>query len=192
RGAAVLSGRLALRPPGGWGVPGAVGVRTSGARSLPLAFCAGSRTFVCDNLAFSAEIVVARKHTRHGAARFHEAVAQAIRALHQYRDAEVARIRRLQHTELSADAADALLLRAYERQVLPAPLLPRVIREWRQPSFAEFQPRTLWALFNAFTTVLGGLQRTNPQRFAALTIRLHHLLGGAKGAVNELPTTPSA
>jgi hypothetical protein len=180
-------GTIDLQAPIVSGVTLAVGVRNSLDKSLPLAFCAGARVFVCDNLAFSSEIVIARKHTRHGQARFHEAISQAVQNLHQYREAETARIRRWQYTELSADAADALLLRAYERDIITAPLLPRLIRAWRQPSFEEFQPRTLWSLFNAFTTVLAERQRSNPQQFAVLTLRLHGLLSEDRPGEGPIP-----
>jgi hypothetical protein len=43
-------GTLDLRTPLAAGVSLAVGVRNSTDKSLPIAFCAGSRTFVCDNL----------------------------------------------------------------------------------------------------------------------------------------------
>ncbi len=181
-------GTLDLRTPLATGVNLAVGIRNSCDKSLPVAFCAGSRVFLCDNLAFSSEIVVARKHTRFGQARFQEAMCRAVGSLHQYREAEAARITRMQHKSLTADAADALLLRAYEQQIVTSPLLPRVIHEWRQPSFEDFQPRTLWSLFNSFTTVLAERQKTNPQQFAALTIRLHDFLGQAVAADETAPT----
>jgi len=165
-----------LRTPIASGVSLAVGIRNSTDKSLPIGFCAGHRTFVCDNLAFSSEIIVARKHTRFGQVRFNEAICRAVQSLDAYREAEGYRIRRFQNTDLSADAGDALLLRAYERQIVSAPVFPRIISEWRKPTFEEFEPRTLWSLLNSFTTVLGERQKTNPQHFAALTIRLHDFL----------------
>jgi hypothetical protein len=132
---------------------------------------------VCDNLAFSSEIVVARKHTRYGETRFHEAICQAVKSLGQYREVEAGRIRRFQNTDLTDDQSDSLMLRAFEKGVVSSLLLPRVIKEWRHPTFEEFEPRTVWSLFNAFTTVLGERQRTNPQQFASLTIRLQEMLG---------------
>jgi hypothetical protein len=155
------------------GVSLAVGIRNSIDKSLPIGFCAGHRTFVCDNLAFSSQIVVARKHTRFGEVRFQEAMSKAVQSLDAYREAEGARIRRFQNIELSPELADALLLRAYERDIISTPLLPRIIKEWREPSFEEFKPRTLWSLMNSFTTVLADRQKSNPQQFAAMTIRLH-------------------
>src|SRR5687768_1275796 len=44
----------------------AVGVRNSVDKTFPLGFCAGCRVFVCDNLAFRSELLVARKHTLNG------------------------------------------------------------------------------------------------------------------------------
>ncbi len=44
----------------------AIGIRNSNDKSFPIGFCCGTRTFVCDNLAFSAEIVISKKHTRFG------------------------------------------------------------------------------------------------------------------------------
>ena len=52
------------------GVTLSVGVRNSTDKSFPLGFTAGSRVFVCDNLAFRSDILVTRKHTRFGRQRF--------------------------------------------------------------------------------------------------------------------------
>ena len=74
------------------GVSLAVGIRNSTDKSLPLGFCAGSRVFVCDNLAFRSELLVHRKHTRFGEERFQEEICEAVTALDQFRVAEAARI----------------------------------------------------------------------------------------------------
>src|SRR5262249_42239567 len=42
-----------------------VGVRNSHDQTFPGGLVIGSRVFLCDNLAFSGEIRIARKHTRH-------------------------------------------------------------------------------------------------------------------------------
>ena len=54
----------------------------------------------------------------------------------------------------SPDRADSLILRSYEKGIISALQLPLVLKEWREPSFEDFQPRTTWSLFNAFTSVL--------------------------------------
>ena len=54
--------------------------------------------------------------------------------------------------------------------------LPKVLHEWRNPAFEEFQERTVWSLFNAFTAALGSLQQSNPAELARRTMRLSSLL----------------
>jgi hypothetical protein len=176
RNDARLFATMDLASPLAAGVQLAVGIRNSTDKSLPLGFVAGARVFVCDNMAFRSELLVTRKHTRNGATRFQEAICQATQSLVQFREVESQRIRRYQHLELTDVKADSVLLRAYEQDVVSHRLLPQVIKEWRTPSFEEFGVRTAWSLLNAFTSVLGGRLKTNPQQFAALTIRLQDLL----------------
>ena len=174
------------------GVTLAVGIRNSIDKSLPIGFAAGNRVTVCDNLAFRGEITVARKHTRHGEVRYSEALSRAVRCLPQFQAAETARVTRFQKTDITSDEAESLILRSYERAIVSHRLLPRVIAEYRKPSYEAFRAPTLWSLLNAFTTVLGDRQKTNPQHFASLTIRLSDLLSEAAGVRREETFTLSA
>ena len=159
------------------GVTLAVGIRTSLDKSFPMGFVAGQRTFICDNLAFRSELLVKRKHTLHGTQRFASDIAQAVARLADFRRVEAGRIQVMQHRELSPELANSLILTAYEKGIVSAPYLPRVIKEWRHPSFAEFRARTLFNLFQAFTTALADKARKMPSEFAVQTMRLnHHLL----------------
>jgi hypothetical protein len=173
------------------GVTLSVGIRNSLDKSLPIGFCAGSRVFCCDNLAFRGEITVARKHTRFGDQRFIEALARAIRSLTQFQTAESARIRRFQQTDVNDTTAESILLRAYERGIVSHRLLPGAIRQWREPPYEEFQPRTMWSLMNALTTVLGDRIKGDAQKFARLTIQLSDLLSEAAGIRPEEQITLS-
>jgi Domain of unknown function (DUF932) len=170
-----------LASPLATGVSLAVGIRNSLDKSLPLGFCAGSRTFVCDNLSFRSEMVAKRKHTRFGHERFGEAIIQAIKNLVQFRTHEAERIKRLQLADIDDRFAESLMLRAYQRQLVSHRALPGVIREWRSPSFEEFQDRTAWSLLQAFTTILADRQKSNPQVHAALTMRLGGLFDETLG-----------
>jgi hypothetical protein len=55
-------GVLSLRSPYG-DYTDMLGLRNSHDKSLPIGIAFGSRVFVCDNLAFSADHVIRRKHT---------------------------------------------------------------------------------------------------------------------------------
>lgn len=162
-----------------------VGVRNSTDKSFPLALCCGERVLVCDNLSFSSEIVITRKHTKHAAQRFREGIVGAMLSLRQYQQAAGERIHRLRNCSLSTDQANSLILQAYEAHVLSPRLLPKVLAEYRAPRHPEFAPRTAWSLLNAFTEVLKE-RLTQPAQHASLTMQLQGLLGSAVSVVPAL------
>jgi hypothetical protein len=176
KGNARFFGTLDLLSTVAEGVALAVGVRNSIDKTFPLGFCTGSRVFVCDNLAFRSELLVARKHTLHGGTRFREAIALAVQSLGVFRDAEAQRIERMRVFPLSDRHAESLMLQAYERGLVSHRVLPRVIGAWRQPTHAAFAGRNLWSLLNAFTGAIQDRARSNPQQFALQSMRLQALL----------------
>lgn len=169
-------GTLDLATPLTEGVSLSVGIRNSVDKSFPLGFAAGSRVFVCDNLAFRSELLVRRKHTLHGERDFVRHIAGAVGGLQSFKEAEAERIRRFAMTELTADQADAFILRAYERGILGAHQLAGVIHAWRNPSHDDFQPRTVWSLFNAFTSGMKKQATEQPHKYAVATMQLNGLL----------------
>lgn len=160
------------------GVALSVGVRNSTDKKFPIGFCAGSRTFVCDNLAFSADLLLSRRHTKNGVSHFSLDIAAAMPKLSQFREVESFRIERLKVTAVSDVQAESFILRAYDRGIISSLQIKDVLKEYRSPSFEEFAPRTLWSLTSAFTTVLGreGRQVRNPNAYVQTTMRLNHLV----------------
>lgn len=159
------------------GVTLAVGVRNSTDKSLPIGFIAGHHVFVCDNMAFRSEILVVRKHTRNGELRFAEAMARAIQQLTQFREEEALRVRRYQTTLLLPERRDSIILQAFEEGIVSSRQLPAVIVQAKRPD-VEYgaDVDSAWTLMQAFTWVLADVLKANPQRFAAATMRLQHLL----------------
>lgn len=169
-------GTLDLKSPVADGISLAVGIRNSVDKSFPLGFCAGSRVFVCDNLAFHSELLVRRKHTIFGERDFVRRIAEAVGSLPSFLEQEARRIERMKEAELADDQADALILRGFERGIVGSRELPRVLQQWRNPPFEEFRPRTAWALLNAFTSAMRERGGSQPQTYATQTMRLHGLL----------------
>lgn len=159
----------------------AVAVRNSMDKSFPMGLLAGSRVAVCDNLAFSAELTVRRKHTTHGHTRFREAISLAIGRLDQFQAIETNRIAAYRDHEIGVYDADAFLLDAFRQGIVSVRSLPLALRHWDHPEHEDFQPRTVWALFNAFTSALSGLGQSNPQDLADRTMRLRALLDPIAG-----------
>ena len=155
----------------------AVGLRNSMDKTFPLGFCAGSRVFCCDNLAFRADLMVKRKHTINGAAHFSNDIATAVMNLGSFKEAEAQRIIMMQETPLTDERAESLMLRAcLAKGIIAQRMLPQVWQEWREPRHEVFQARTAWSLLNAFTATLRPLQERNPVDLARRTMRLHGLL----------------
>ncbi len=170
-------GTLTLRSDVASGVSLAVGLRSSLDKSISLQWCCGARVFVCDNLSFRSEQVIARKHTINGVTRYQEAICKAVSGLASYREQEGQRIRTMQQRIIDDHFAESFLLRAYQDEGLLSPrTLPVALNEWRKPAFEEFNQRTVWTLFNSVTFALGDRVRSNPQAHAAATIRLGSLL----------------
>lgn len=183
RGEARFFGTLDLDSSIVEGVRLAVGVRNSTDKSLPIGFCCGERVFVCDNLAFGSEVVIAKKHTKNGKERFDEGVAEAVGSLSQYREAAAARVTRLRGRPLDPDLANSLILQAYEDGILGARLLPQALSSWRQRALSPFPGDSAWDLFNHLTGVLKA-RLTQPARHARLTIELQELFDAASTFVS--------
>jgi len=176
-GDARFFGALDLATPISDGVSLAVGIRNSTDQSFPIGFCCGQRVFVCDNLAFTSEIVVSKKHTRFGQERYLEGLVSAVGSLNQYRESAACWIAQLQEYALSEDAANSYLLQAYEQGIVGLRLLPLVLEEWRRPHRDEYLSRTAYSLFNCFTDVLGRERQARyPAESALSTMRLSKLL----------------
>ena len=168
---------------GGDEVTLAVAVVNSTDKSLPMKMIAGSRIFCCDNLSLRSDMMapIRKKHTRFGLDRFRESVGLAVRQLDTFQEAETRRIKRFKEAEVTDVTAESVLLRAFDRGILSHRLLPTAISEWREPSYEDFLPRTLWSLENALTTTLGPVRASNPTRFCALSLSLQSLLASVAG-----------
>ena len=135
-----------------------LGIRNSHDKSFPASIAVGSGVFVCDNLAFSGEVKIARRHTRFIERDLPGVVGAAIGKLGELRVQQDRRIGAYRGTELSDPIAHDLVVRALDQRVVPASQIPRVLEEWRHPHHPEFTQggKTAWRLFNAFTEVLKG------------------------------------
>jgi hypothetical protein len=92
----------------------------SGTRSkaLPLGLCAGHHCFACDNISFSAELLVNRKHSVHGGIRLREAFVLAAGRPEAFQRSEAARIGVTQTLALDDPTAESLILRAWEAKII--------------------------------------------------------------------------
>lgn len=161
-----------------------VGIRNSHDKSFPAAFAIGSRVFVCDNLAFSGEIVIQRKHTRFIERDLPGLVTRAVGRLTEVRQLQEKRIDAykaclLGGTHVTMDeVVHNLVIKAVDQGIIANQRIPQVLGEWRKPSHEAFAPRTAWSLFNAFTETLKSISELElPRR----TVKLHGMFDGVAG-----------
>jgi hypothetical protein len=135
-----------------------LGLRNSHDKSFPATIGLGSGVFVCDNLAFSAEVQITRRHTRNIERDLPRIVNTAIARLSDLRGQQEARIEAYKQSTLDSLSVHDLVIRSVDAGVLPVTQVPEVLSEWRTPSFAEFAQdgSTAWRLFNSFTEVWKG------------------------------------
>jgi len=131
-----------------------LGLRNSHDKTFPAGLVAGSAVFICDNLAFSGEVKLARKHTRFITRDLPMLVEQGIgRLMDKWHDQTV-RINAYQEKRLIHTTAHDLIIRATDVGVCSNRQIPAVLKEWREPRHEAFKPRNVWSLFNAFTEIL--------------------------------------
>ncbi len=130
-----------------------VGVRNSHDKRFPAGIAAGSHVFCCDNLAFSGEIKLARKHTRYFLRDLPSVVHRAVTKLGSYYAGQAEQFDRFKQMRLTDDRARSLIVEAVKRDVIGCTHLPSVLKEWETPSHDQFGEPTLWRLYNAVTEV---------------------------------------
>jgi hypothetical protein len=173
-------GVIQVRLPGtqatdyGW----IVGLRNSHDKTYPAGLVAGTRVFVCDNLAFTGEVQLTRKHTRHAARDLRHLTARAVGKLGDRFELLDRRVTAYREDKMPSGAAHDLIVRAVDCKVITTSQIPNVLREWRKPRFEEFRPRTAWSLFNAFTEVL---KHSNPHTAIPRGEALHGLFDASVG-----------
>jgi len=133
-----------------------IGVRNSYDRSLAVGLTLGSRVFCCDNLAFSGEVTMHRKHTVNVFRDLPDLIYRMLSQVAAMRERTDGEIAEMKLRDLQPASAHHLMVEAIRASVLPASRLPKVIEAWEEPAHVEFLPRTAWSLFNAFTETQKG------------------------------------
>ncbi len=147
-----------------------IGIRNSHDKSFPAGLVVGSNVFVCDNLCFSGEIAIARKHTLHIMDDLPGLVVGAVGKISIAQKVQDIRIASYRQYYIDDYDAHDIVIRATDYGVIPNQAIPQVLSEWRNPTYADFKERTAWSLFNAFTQVA---KRFPVADLARRTVKLH-------------------
>jgi len=150
-----------------------IGLRNSHDMSFRAEMAIGAKCFVCDNLSFSGDVVIGRKHTKEIMRDLDRLIAQAFGQVSEARAHQHKRFEFYKDQELSDHQAHDLIIRAIDCKAVIASKVPALLSQWRTPSHDEFKPRTAWSLFNAFTEIYKTQSLANTH---VRSQRLHGLL----------------
>lgn len=165
-------GVLCLRSPYG-DYTDMLGLRNSHDKSLPIGIAFGSRVFVCDNLAFSADHVIRRKHTVKAKRELPALLADIISPLKEQRLAQNQKLLTYQGTELNDTQVDQAIMQMYRRDVIGVQAIGKVLDVYEAPPH-DWGDKTAWRLWNATTFALAGKVTEKP----SLTQDLHNVIDG--------------
>jgi len=126
-----------------------IGFRNSYDKSLSIGIALGASVFVCDNLAFTGDVMLFRKHTSNVLEDLHQLILSAVYSQKSnftdiQKDAE-----RLKEIRFNDDRAFKMMGLLYGRGIMSPRQLPVILNEWLNPSYEDFKPRNAWSLYNA-------------------------------------------
>jgi hypothetical protein len=181
----------------------AVGLRNSIDKTLPAGICFGARVFVCDNLAFSGEVAIARRHTKNIVGELPGLVSGAVKQFGVFRENHYRLFDALKGVELSHDGISGLIMQAYLNGAIGKTKIADIYEELQNPDHIAKHgadkfggPLSAWSLYNAGTEVMKGRQARNLIEAAGESIAWHQLFAGkyapaAPTVVVTVPAMPS-
>jgi hypothetical protein len=162
-----------------------VGMRNSHDKTCSAGLALGHRVFVCDNLCFSGEVRLARKHTRNIMTDLPGLIVQAIGMLTSVRMEQEERIGHYKEFSFDSDIdVHDFLIRSVDAGVVSNARMRKVLEEYRKPSHEEFIEGgpTAWRLLNAYTECQKG---TNLFQLPRVQRRLQGMLDLETGLVQD-------
>lgn len=155
-----------------------IGLRASHDKSISAGLIAGSRVFVCDNLAFSGEVKIATKQTTKLLDRLPELVYSAVGKISLQSVKQADRVQAYQEKELSNKVADAAMTQLVRIGAINPSQIGAVIDQWDTPRFEQFaERRDVWRLYNAVTECYKPASETSNTTLVQMTPRSIKLTG---------------
>lgn len=152
-------------------------LRNSHDKTFAASLAIGARVFVCDNLSFSGDIVVGRKHTTNIWNELPEIFEGAIKKIRVMRKRQDIRFAEYREAPLDDYAVDHLIMETYREGIINVQRIGKVNQEWHNPS-ADHGDKSVWRYFNAVTAALGPASANQLIQLPKKTIDLHLLLDG--------------
>lgn len=162
-----------------------VGLRNSADKSFAASVCIGSKMIVCENLCFSSDVKLARKHTTNILRDIPRVLSEAVGRLVSHFADMNQRIEQYKTIELSDTEAAGLVVSLADSKALPAREVYPVIQQFRAPNHPEFSGRTLWSLYNGVTECLKNGDLSKLPARTMMTQSIFDVRGGHRSAITS-------
>lgn len=160
-----------------------VGLRNSNDKSFAASICLGTSMMVCENLCFSSDIKLSRRHTTHIEGDIPRVLSNAVAKATEHWAKFTERIEAYKSAEV--ENVERMVVNLVDAKALPARDIYKTVEEFRNPRHAEFKGGSYWTLYNAVTENLKGGDLTKlPQR----TMTTQSIFDGAVG-FNRQPSS---
>lgn len=150
----------------------AVGLRNAHDMTMSMGAFAGSHMFVCDNMAYSGEIAIFKKHTPNNVVEIPTHLANGFSKLPDVGRMQELRFEAYADTQMETPMFHDYACEAVKAGVLPYSKMGYVMEQWENPEHAEFRERNAFSAFNAFTEVA---KRTSAFTLPERSRKLHQI-----------------
>ena len=115
-----------------------IGLRNAHDKCFPAGLCAGDAPFVCDNLIFTNEVKLARRHTKNILAELDHVIARTLGRLFDFWIGQDKRIEAYKNHEISDAQVNDLVIRACQAGAVPKSKILDVVNQWQSSDHPEF------------------------------------------------------
>jgi len=142
-----------------------LGLRNAHDKSFAASICIGNQMMVCENLCFSSDVKLARRHTKNILTDLPRVLSSAVSRVVSHWADMGKRIEAYKEIEVAKDRAADLIVDLVDAKAFPARDIYKAVQDFRSPRHEEFKGNSLWTLYNGITEHLKGGDLTKlPQR----------------------------
>ena len=169
-----------------------LGLRNAHDKSFAASVCIGNQMMVCENLCFSSDVKLARRHTKNSVADLPRVLSSAISRVVSHWSDMGKRIDAYKGIEVAkANAAD-MIIDLVDAKAFPARDVYKAVKEFETPRHDEFKGGSLWTLYNGITEHLkGGDLSKLPQRTMTVQSVFDKLAGHTPEIIDAVEIAPA-
>jgi len=136
-----------------------IGIRANNNKRFPVTLVSGTNVFVCSNMIIFGDFFLKKRHTI--GLDLESEINSGLQNVLNSRPLLLDCVDEMKNTVVSEYRANDLMMKSAQTGLVSYSHLKEVHKEWKQPSYSDFNSRTEWSLYNCFNEVM---KKYNPIR----------------------------